>query len=1367
MWDSYPFSSLLFSLFCQISTVSYCPLLRKTTSIYTRGYDDFDSKKHGGVGKTTLVKRVIGQVIEDKLFDVMVMTEVTETPDIRKIQGQIADELGLKFHEESLTRRAAPLRDRLKKEKRVLVVLDNIWAQLDLEAVAIPLMGEEKRSVVQEEDRKGRNDDLRQCKILLTSRNLDVLLHEMDTQKNYLIENLSKEEAENLFWKIPVAVEIVKKCGGLPVAITTIATALKKRSHSVWKNALEQLRMSNPRNIKGMDANVYSTIKLSYNFLESEEAKSLFLLCSVFATSGVSTMDLLKYATGWGLFQDVYTMKQRRNRLHTLIDILKASCLLLDSDSINWIKMHDVIHAVSVSIASTDKLIFNIQTVTGLKEILEEKLPKDATVVSLPHGDICELPERFHFLSLPSSLQLLTNLQTLCLDLCVLGDISTIGALGKLEVLSLISSDIEHLPAEIGQLTRLRFFVQWDIDGLTNTSLAELKELSQLTRLEIYLLDAQIMPEDLLIFEKLEKYRILIGDVWEWSDYYNYEASRTLKLKLSNRKLLDNGFKTLLSRTEDLYLHELKGVKNVVYQLNGDGFSQLKHLYVENGPEIQYIISTIGWGLRNVFPKLESLFLHKLVNLEKIHHGRLAIESFNKLRIMKVEKCDRLKYLLSFSMAKNLMQLQQIKESKEQVHQNDRISRVEFTQLRTLTIQCLPRLTSFGFNLFTPKTGPQEIIVEYDPSSFTSLFSQNVVLPSLENLTLSSINIGCTWFDQLPVMSSCCQALTNLTLERCEGLKFLFSFSMVKSLVQLQKLEIRNSRTIEGIINTEALREEEKMIKMVFPKLLTLHLQILPKLARFSSGNSVEFPSLTRLYVHSCPKLKTFLSDSMSAADIRLNKADMHPLFDKKNLKTLVPFSVSLAKLKTLMVSGCNRLTNLITLSTAKTLVQLETIDIMSCEMLEEIIIDMRDAEIMTAEGDKDAAIDKITFSMLNSFLLWNLPNLTSFYLGSNTLECPSLTTVKITKCPRMETFVFPKDISIYSASFFSEQATSSCFQNLTELIMHGYDSLKYVFPSSVAESFAHLKVFKISNCKHMEGIIITEEERIHSTLFPELKQLTLKDLPELKRLCNFKGDSIELPSLSELEIAKCPNMQTFASDSVCADMPTIEESNEANTEETIHSFFDEKVVFPCLNRLVLCELSEMLHLLKGNSQPISDCGNLVTLVPSSVSLQNLETLEVQKCDGLINLVTFSTAKSLEKLKIMKIVDCKTIEEIIVDVGDEIKDVIVFNQLKYLKLPCLSSLTNFCKGNFTIKFPYLQRVLMIECTTFSQGDLSTPKLQEICLEEAVGEFWLRLSEMGREGDVYEDGGCWEGDLNTTIQKLFKDVNAESSEKIEG
>ncbi|KAL5741067.1 hypothetical protein ACOSQ2_030247 [Xanthoceras sorbifolium] len=196
--------------------VSYHPLLRKTTSIYTRGYDNFDSRKlifnnvmealkeadvnfigvygMGGVGKTTLVKRVIGQAIEDKLFDVVVIAEVTETPEIKSIQGQIADELGLKFHEESLTGRAARLRDRLKKEKRVLIVLDNIWAQLDLEVIGIPLGEQEKRSALQEEDQKGRNDEQRLCKILLTSRNLDVLRDDMNTQKEFSVEILSEED---------------------------------------------------------------------------------------------------------------------------------------------------------------------------------------------------------------------------------------------------------------------------------------------------------------------------------------------------------------------------------------------------------------------------------------------------------------------------------------------------------------------------------------------------------------------------------------------------------------------------------------------------------------------------------------------------------------------------------------------------------------------------------------------------------------------------------------------------------------------------------------------------------------------------------------------------------------------------------------------------------------------------------------------------------------------------------------------------------------------------------------------------------------------------------------------------------------------
>jgi len=194
--------------------------------------------------------------------------------------------------------------------------------------------------------------------------------------------------------------------------------------------------------------------------------------------------------------------------------------------------------------------------------------------------------------SLPSSLGLLRNLQTLCLDQCVLGDIAVIGELKNLAILSLLHSHISQLPSEIGLLTRLRLldlrdcsklevippnvlsrlvaleelymgnsFVQWEAEGLNNASLAELKNLSHLITLEIHIPDANNLPKDLL-FEKLERYVILVGDVWDWPDNQG-EVSRILKLKLNTSFQSEVGIQLMLlmKRTENFYLDELKGVK--------------------------------------------------------------------------------------------------------------------------------------------------------------------------------------------------------------------------------------------------------------------------------------------------------------------------------------------------------------------------------------------------------------------------------------------------------------------------------------------------------------------------------------------------------------------------------------------------------------------------------------------------------------------------------------------------------------------------------------------------------------------------------------------------------------------------------------
>uniref|UniRef100_A0A2K2CA05 Uncharacterized protein n=1 Tax=Populus trichocarpa TaxID=3694 RepID=A0A2K2CA05_POPTR len=94
------------------------------------------------------------QAIEDKLFDKMVIASVTRNPDIMKIQGRIADQLGLTFNEESEWGRAG----RLRYEQN-------------------------------------------ECKMLPTSREFDVLSSEMEVDKNFSASGLKEDGEWELFKK--------------------------------------------------------------------------------------------------------------------------------------------------------------------------------------------------------------------------------------------------------------------------------------------------------------------------------------------------------------------------------------------------------------------------------------------------------------------------------------------------------------------------------------------------------------------------------------------------------------------------------------------------------------------------------------------------------------------------------------------------------------------------------------------------------------------------------------------------------------------------------------------------------------------------------------------------------------------------------------------------------------------------------------------------------------------------------------------------------------------------------------------------------------------------------------------------------------
>ena len=70
-----------------------------------------------GVGKTTLVREVAKQVKEKKLFNEVAMAEVTQSLDLRRIQGELADMLDLEFEKESTRKGNLASREVIKAQQ--------------------------------------------------------------------------------------------------------------------------------------------------------------------------------------------------------------------------------------------------------------------------------------------------------------------------------------------------------------------------------------------------------------------------------------------------------------------------------------------------------------------------------------------------------------------------------------------------------------------------------------------------------------------------------------------------------------------------------------------------------------------------------------------------------------------------------------------------------------------------------------------------------------------------------------------------------------------------------------------------------------------------------------------------------------------------------------------------------------------------------------------------------------------------------------------------------------------------------------------------------------------------------------------------
>ncbi|KAK1583262.1 hypothetical protein Q3G72_022297 [Acer saccharum] len=811
-------------------------------------------------------------------------------------------------------------------------------------------------------------DDIKGCTILLTTRLQEVCIG-MRCQPRIRLNILSDDDALTLFKKHAdicdspelnaVAKEVVGECGGLPIAIKAVGIAL--RENFEWNVVSKKLKLSKFPDIETTSADekkVYPCLRLSYDYLEDEETKFCFLLCSLFPEDyEIDLEELLRYGLGLDLYgDDAESIEDARSLLRFTTNKLKSSCLLLDAKE-GFVKMHDL-----------------------------QRLPKDFVLpkkllrydIRVNDDDYGEGP------SYPKSRLL---------------------KIRGIEATSLVAFKALYENVEYLELVGIKRCCQNMVPSIDETGLNELKRLS------------------LESFDELD----CIIDTTQQQDVASTAFSNLVDLSLRScdglREICSGG------RPPRGFIENLETLKiSVCHSMSClfpswmliQSLQKLKEVNIEYCGELEDVFQLEGlcYAKENPFllSSLESLDLKFLRNLRYIWKGPTQQVSLQSLTVVKVVLCHQLRYLFTLSLARSLLQLEQlkvwrcgslehiveIKEAEENVGGgggND----VMFPKLRILKLDVLENFISFFDSENYSSTWPalQELSLYLPLNSTTSFVAQleanvlqklrvlevgiisdqlcNSVLAqlihgfqNLEELTIRNCRVQVLsqlelslpslkvlkleylreleWLCKGPTHLLSLPNLTKLSVDSCNRLRHMFSPSLARNLLQLEELIIENCGELEQIFNEDDAAECNQTLSKD-------HLRW-PLL----------FPNLSSIGIWRCDKLKSMFPVSMA-----------HLL--------------SLQNLTTLRLSDCHGLTHLFSSTHARNLLQLESIDIVDCGDLEQIIVE---------DHTEDDHV--LLLPQLKKLTLHNLQSLVNFCPVGYHFIFPSLSKLWMTKCPKLTT---------------------------------------------------------------------------------------------------------------------------------------------------------------------------------------------------------------------------------------------------------------------------------------------------------------------------------------------------------------------------
>ncbi|XP_060670228.1 putative disease resistance protein RGA3 isoform X2 [Ziziphus jujuba] len=308
----------------------------------------------GGLGKTTLAQFVFNHEKVRTNFDLKIWVCVSGNFDVKSLVEKIIK--SATDHCEK-NQEMDQLQRKLQKEingKRYFLVLDDVWNENREEWL--------KLKNLLSKGAKG-------SRIIITTRSQRVGEITTDTMKPYKLGILDKDNSWSLFKNVAfkpghepnnpntkkTAMEIVGKCGGIPLAIRTIGSMLYSKPEAQWSSFLEMEFLRMPQN----ENNILPTLKLSYDNLPSN-LKCCFAYCSLFPKDyQIEVAMLIKLWMAQGFIKPSSSGHSLEEAGFEIFNELHLRSFFQEVKENDWTKkleskMHDLMHDLAVQVAGTE-----------------------------------------------------------------------------------------------------------------------------------------------------------------------------------------------------------------------------------------------------------------------------------------------------------------------------------------------------------------------------------------------------------------------------------------------------------------------------------------------------------------------------------------------------------------------------------------------------------------------------------------------------------------------------------------------------------------------------------------------------------------------------------------------------------------------------------------------------------------------------------------------------------------------------------------------------------------------------------------------------------------------------------------------------